>query len=82
MEFMDRVERKNIKCLEKKGLRRVRGTQRRSPPTYIEITFLAIQSTLRSLEMHSKRCYEICIGSVILGQLEPFEITRASVLFS
>ena len=41
-----------------------------------------VQSTLRSLEMHSKRCYEICIGSVILGQLEPFEITRASVLFS
>ena len=22
--------------------------------------------------MHSKQCYEICISSVILGQLEPF----------
>ena len=43
MEFMDTVERK-------KGAQRVGGTQRRSPPTHIEITFSAIQSTLRSLE--------------------------------
>ena len=51
---------------------RVKGTQRRFPPTYIENTFQAIQSTFRSLEMHSKRRYKICICSVILGQLESF----------
>ena len=48
----------------------IRGTQRRFPPTYIENTFQAIQSTFRTLEMHSTRCYKICICSVILGQLE------------
>ena len=31
---------------------------------------LSMQSTFRSLEMHSKRCYKIFICSVILGQLE------------
>ena len=45
---------------------------RRFPPKYIEITLKAIQSTFRSLEMHSKRRYEICICSVILGELEYF----------
>ena len=29
-------------------------------------------STFRSLEMHSKRRYKICISSVVLGQLESF----------
>ena len=57
-----------------------RGTQRRFPPKYIENTFQAIQSTLKSLEMYSNRRYKICTSSVILGEL--FEITRASVLFS
>ena len=47
-----------------------RGTQRRFPPKYIENTFSAIHSTFRSLEMHSKRSYKICICSVILGELE------------
>ena len=49
-----------------------RGTQRRFPPKCIENTFQATQSTCRSLEMHSKRRYKICICSVVLGQLESF----------
>ena len=32
----------------------IRGFQRWFPPKYIENTFEAIQSTFRSLEMHSK----------------------------
>ena len=32
----------------------------------------AIQSTFRSLEIHSKRRNKICICSVILGEVEPF----------
>ena len=32
----------------------------------------ASEPGLRSLEMHSKRRYKICICSVILGQLESF----------
>ena len=47
-------------------------SERRFPPKCIENTFQAIQSTFRSLEMHSKRRYKICICSVILGQLESF----------
>ena len=31
-----------------------------------------MQSNFRSLEMHSKRRYKICICSVILGELESF----------
>ena len=55
------------------GLRTLfRGTQRRFPPKCIENTFQAIQSTFSSLEMHFKRCYKICICSVVLGQLESF----------
>ena len=50
----------------------LRGTQRRFPPKCIENTFQAIQSTFSSLEMHFKRCYKICICSVVLGQLESF----------
>ena len=46
----------------------LRGTQRRFPPKCIEDTFLAIQSTFRSLEMHSKRICKVCICSVILGR--------------
>ena len=49
-----------------------RGTQRRFPPKYIENTFLAIQSTFRHLEMHSKRRYKISICSVVLGKRESF----------
>ena len=44
-------------------------------------TFQAIQSTFRSLEMHSKRRYKICICLVIQGNLTLIEITRASVIF-
>ena len=36
----------------------------------IVITFSGIQSTFRSLEMHCKRCFKICICSVIPGKLE------------
>ena len=35
-------------------------------------TFQAIQSTFRYVQMHSKAPCNICICSVILGQLEPF----------
>ena len=38
------------------------------------------QSTLRCLEVHSKRRYKICTCSVILGKV--FSKLRASVLFS
>ena len=48
-----------------------RGTRQRFPPKYIENTFW-IKSTFRSLEIHSKRSYKICIRSVILGGLECF----------
>ena len=48
------------------------GTQRRSPPKYIENTFWAIQSTFKSLEMYSEWRYKKCICSVILGELESF----------
>ena len=57
-------------CRKKQtGMRALfRGTQRRFPQN----TFQAIQSTFSSPEMHSKRCYKICICSVVLGQLESF----------
>ena len=43
-------------------------------------TFKAIQSTFRSLEMHSKQRYKICICSdIVLGGT--LEISTASVLF-
>ena len=47
-----------------------RGTQRRFPPKCIENTFVAIQSTFKSLEKHSKRRCKICICSAIPGELE------------
>ena len=43
---------------------------------------LAIQSTFRSLEMHSKRRYKICTCPINLGRkLDIFEFTRDWVLF-
>ena len=60
----------------------VRGTQRRFPPNPLKTLFRLSNGTFRSLEMHFKRRYKIYICSVILGELESFEITRASVLFS
>ena len=59
-----------------------RGTQRRFPPKYIE-NFNVIQSSFRSLVMHSiERCYEICICSVILGELESFRNYKGfSIIF-
>ena len=58
-----------------------RGTQRRFPAKYIENTFSAVQSTFRSLEMHSKRSYKICISSVILGELESFRNYKGFSMF-
>ena len=46
--------------------------QVRAMPKCIENTFSLIQSTFKSLEMHSKRRYTSCICSVVLGQLECF----------
>ena len=63
----------------KSVLRSVRGTQRPFPPTNIENTFEAIQSSCRYVEMHSKRGYEFSACSDILEELEPMK--RASVLF-
>ena len=61
----------------------VGGTQQRSPPKYIENTFLAIQSTFKSLEMYSEWRYKKCICSVILGKLESFRNYKGfSLLFS
>ena len=58
-----------------------RGTQQRFPPKYIENTFSAIQSTFRSLEMHSKRSFKICMCSVILGELESFRNYKGFCIF-
>ena len=41
------------------SLKKIRGTQRRFPPKYIENTFWAIQGTFRCLEMDSKRRYDL-----------------------
>ena len=60
----------------------VGGTQRRFCPKCIENTFKAIQSTFRSLEMHSQWRYKICICSVILGHRNcyGFSITFPKIL--
>ena len=58
-----------------------RGTQRRFLPKCIENTFQAIQSIFRSLEMHSRRRYKICICSVILGELESAKLTGPQYFF-
>ena len=58
-----------------------RDTQRWFPPKCIENTFEAIQSTFRSLGMHSKRRYKICICSVVQGQLESFRNYKGLLLF-
>ena len=53
------------------------------PPKYTENTFQAIQSTFRSLEMHSEERYKICICSVILGQLDSLQSYHGfSITFS
>ena len=38
----------------------------------LKTLFRLFQSTFRSLEMHSKRHFKICICLVILGELESF----------
>ena len=57
----------------------IRGTQRQFPPKYIENFFSAIQNTFRSVEIHSKWRYKICICLVIQGEfiMSAFEIIRA-----
>ena len=54
------------------NISRSRGTQPRFPPKCVENTFSLIQSTFKSLEMHSKRRYKSCICSVVLGQPQSF----------
>ena len=65
-----------LEVLQKKqtGMRTLfRGTRRR---------FQAIQSTFSSLEMNYKRCYKICICSVVLRQLESFRnYKRLRIIF-
>ena len=46
----------------------------------LKTLFKAIQSTVRSLEMHSKRRCKICICSVILGKLEGLSIIFPKIL--
>ena len=69
-----------LKCLSRmwplSKLQLLRGTQRRFPPKYPENTFQAIQSTFRSLEMHSQRCQKICICSVILRATDREEFSK------
>ena len=48
---------------------------------YIENTFRAMQSTLRCLEMHSKRRYRTCFCSVILGELESSKLKGPQYYF-
>ena len=44
--------------------------------------FLGYPETFRSLEIHSKKRYKICICSVILGELEAFRNYKGfSVIF-
>ena len=74
-------ERENADQLCYQSISSPRGTQPRFPPKRIEKSSQVIQSPFRSLEMHSKRRYKICICSS-QGNLGLFEITRASVLFS
>ena len=58
------------------------GTQRRFSPKYIENTFLAIQSTFKSLEIYSEWRYKQFICSVILGELESFRNYKGlSIIF-
>ena len=48
----------------------------------LENSFSAIQITFRSLEMHSKWRYKICICSVILGELKTFRTYKGySIIF-
>ena len=42
------------------------------PRKYTVNTFYTIKSTFRSLKMHSKRRYKICVCSVIVEELETF----------
>ena len=63
----------------------IRGTQRRFPPKYIENSFQAILSTIRSLEMRSKsQRYKICMCQVILEEHESSSNYKgfSQVLFS
>ena len=53
-------------------------------PNALKTLFQTIQSTLRPLQMHSKRCYKISICSVFLLEnlIRFFKIAKASILFS
>ena len=57
----------------------IRRTQRLFPPECFENTFLAIQSTFRSLEKHARRRFKICCNNAVHWFFS-FEITRASVI--
>ena len=60
----------------------IRSTEQWFPPKIPrENIFWAIQSTVKSLEMHSKWRYKICISSVIQRQLEHLQkIQRLSII--
>ena len=56
-----------------------RGIQRWIPPKCIEKSFKTVHSTFRSLEMHPKGPYKICICSVMLGRIF-LKISRVGVM--
>ena len=59
-------------CHSNYGFTNIRGNHLCFCPKYIENSFWPLQSTFRSLEMHAKWPYKICICSCILGELESF----------
>ena len=48
----------------------------------LKLFFQAKLSTFRSLEVHSKRRYKICICSFLLGELEVFRNNKCRVIFA
>ena len=63
----------------------IRGSQRGFPPKKKTLNIILgypDQSTFRSLEIHSKWRYKICICSVILADLESFRSYKdISIIF-
>ena len=59
----------------------VRGTQRRFPPKYIDNTFWLSRALLDLYKCILSGAIKIFIFSIIPGERESFQITRASVYY-
>ena len=59
----------------------VRGTQRRFPPKYIDNTFWLSKALLDLYKCILSGAMKIFIFSIIPGERESFQITRASVYY-